>query len=272
MQLKIANSFVTAIVFALSLLMTSQVTAQQKTKYVKKQIPAKQRAEIETIVREYLLKNPSIIREVTAALAAQEEKEKQARLTANLKAHQAEIYADPDTPILGNPKGDVTITVFFDYNCGYCKKTLPALQSLIAKDASLKVLYKEFPVLGIPSQLGARAAMAAHRQGKYAAFHEALIQSEDVTIDEIKNIAERLQLDFTTMVKDMDDPKLVESIQRNARLANALEINGTPAYIVGGQIIPGAIDANSLANIVTAERAKHANNESGKTLSSQAKR
>ncbi|HEX4951393.1 MAG TPA: DsbA family protein [Blastocatellia bacterium] len=228
-----------------------------------KPIAAEQRTTIETVVREYLLNNPSILREVMQALQVKEEKERQARAAANLQAHQAELYADPDTPTAGNPKGDVTIAVFFDYNCGYCKKTLPGLSTLLAKDPSLKVVYKELPVLGTTSLLGARAALAAHKQGKYAAFHEALVQLPNITLEEIKTLAERLGLDYGRLVKDLEDAKTLESLERVARLATALEINGTPAYIVGEQLIPGAIDADALAQLVANERAKLAKAKAG---------
>jgi protein-disulfide isomerase len=180
-----------------------------------------------------------------------------------LHAHKTELYADPDTPIVGNPKGDVTIAVFFDYNCGYCKKTLPGLQALLAKDPSLKVVYKEFPVLGPSSILGARAALAAHKQGKYAAFHEALVQLPNITLEEIKTLAERLGLNAEKLAQDLEDPKTMEALERNAQLANTLEINGTPAYIVGEQLFPGAVDADALAQLVAIERAKAAKAKEG---------
>lgn len=231
----------------------AQSPATADTTKASKPIAAEQRETIETVVREYLLKNPALLREIMQALQVQEEKERQVRAAANLKAHKAELYADPDTPVVGNAKGDVTIAVFFDYNCGYCKKTLPGLQALLAKDPSLKVVYKEFPVLGPPSLLGARAALAAHKQGKYAAFHEALVQLPNITLEEIKTLAEHLSLNYAELMKDLEDPKTLEVLERNAQLAGALDINGTPAYIVGEQLIPGAMDADALAQLVAVQ-------------------
>lgn len=258
MKAKIVNQFV--VILALFVLGFSQLHAQspaaKDAAQARQPIATEQRETIETVVREYLLKNPAILREMMQSLQAQEEKERQARAAANLQAHKTELYADPDTPIVGNPKGDVTIAVFFDYNCGYCKKTLPGLQTLLAKDPSLKVVYKEFPVLGAPSLLGARAALAAHKQGKYAAFHEALVQLPNITLEEIKTLAERLGMNAEKLAKDLEDAKTMEALERTAQLANALEINGTPAYIIGEQLFPGAIDADALAQLVAAERAK----------------
>lgn len=244
-------------------LVQAQSPAVAKTANAPNPIADEQRTTIETVVREYLLKNPSILREMMQTLQAQEEKERQARAAANLQAHKNELYADPGTPSAGNPQGDVTIAVFFDYNCGYCKKTLPGLSTLLAKDPALKVVYKEFPVLGPSSLLGARAALAAHKQGKYAAFHEALVQLPQISMEEIKILAEGLGLNYERLVKDLEDPNLMASLEQVARLATALEINGTPAYIVGDQLIPGAMDADALAQLVANERAKQTKAKAG---------
>lgn len=220
------------------------------------QISDEQRETIETVVREYLLKNPSIIREVTEALQQQEAKEKQTRAASGLQALKSDIYADLDSPVLGNPKGDVTVVVFFDYNCHYCKSTVPGLQDLLKKDKSVRIIYKEYPILGVQSLIAARAALAAKRQGKYAEFHQALMSSKAINIGVVKATSARLGLNYAKLRQDMDDPQVTESLQRNIRLANSLEISGTPAYIVGGRLIPGAIDATALAQLVSDERAK----------------
>ena len=255
---------------------TASLTDEQVTggKAVAKKSTAptrRQRETIESVVREYLLKNPAIIREAMALLQTQEENLKRETATNNMKAMKTEIFADPDSPVAGNPKGDVSIVVFFDYNCGYCKKTLPGLQVLLAKDPSIRIVYKEFPILGPQSQTAAQAAMAASRQGKYVEFHNALIVAESAGDDVIKGISDKLGLDYAKLQKDMKDTKINEALERNLNLATALDINGTPAYIVGDQIIPGAIDASSLANIVAAERAKLTKNKTVITPASSKK-
>ncbi len=146
--------------------------------------------------------------------------------------------------------------MFFDYNCGYCKTTLPELTALISKDPSLRVVYKELPILGPQSQVAAQAALAAHRQGKYSEFHNALIETEGASDDEIKSVSDRLGLNYATLKKDMEDPNLNESLNNNQTLALSLGISGTPAYLIGDQIIPGAIDSVALAKLVSEERAK----------------
>ncbi len=209
---------------------------------------------IEKIVRNYLMKNPVVIREAMQALQAQELKEKQERAASQMKELRSEILSDPGSPIGGNAKGDISIVVFFDYNCGYCKQTLPQLQSISEKDPLVRIVFKEFPVLGPQSTFAAKAALAAARQGKYVEFHHALMTAENTDEDSIKSISKTLGIDYTKLQKDMADPQIDEQITRNQRLAGSLDINGTPAYIIGDQIIPGAIDSESLANILAAQR------------------
>ena len=221
-------------------------------------VSSKERKSIELVVREYLLTNPSIIREAMQALDAQERSQKQEKIAETMRSFQKEIFHDPDSPVLGNPKGDVSVVVFFDYNCGYCKSTLPALSEVIAKDPSLRVVYKEFPVLGAQSQVAAQAAMASAKQGKYAAFHDALMKSAAADEATIKSISERLGMNYEKLQKDMLDPALNRALARNLKLADSLGVNGTPSYIVGNQIIPGAIDAVSLTQLIASERAAQA--------------
>ena len=134
------------------------------------------RGQIEEVVKSYLLKNPEIIRDASAALAAREEAEKAAAVAKALAGSREALERDPGSPVGGNPRGDVTVVEFFDYNCCYCKRVAPAVKALIKADANVRVVYKEFPILGPSSLLAAKAALAAHRQGKYVVFHEALFE------------------------------------------------------------------------------------------------
>ncbi|MBK9316869.1 MAG: DsbA family protein [Acidobacteria bacterium] len=234
----------------------AQIPSFTKSESTEAPVSKEQKASIESVIREYLLKNPSIIREAMQALQAQEEDQRRLRVANNLKELRSAIYSDPDSPIAGNAKADVTIIVFFDYNCGYCKTTLRALDALVLKDPALRVVYKEFPVLGPQSYLAAKAALAAARQGKYVQFHQALMESQNSDEVAVKSISDQLGLNHATLQKDMADPKLNEQLDRNIRLAGSLDINGTPAYIIGETIIPGAVDSESLARFVTIERSK----------------
>ncbi len=211
-------------------------------------------AAIETIVRNYLLKNPVVIREAMEALQALELKEKRERAAEAMKELKSEILSNPGSPVGGNANGDISIVVFFDYNCGYCKQTLPQLQTVVEKDPQVRIVFKELPVLGPQSWFAAKAALAAGRQGKYVEFHHALMTAEATDENAIKSISKALGIDYSRLQKDMADPQIDEQINRNQRLAGSLDISGTPAYIIGDQIIPGAIDAASLANILDAQR------------------
>lgn len=209
---------------------------------------------IEKIVRNYLMKNPVVIREAMQALQAKELKEKQERAANQMKELRTEILFDPGSPVAGNAKGDISIVVFFDYNCGYCKQTVPKLQSISEKDPLVRIVFKEFPVLGPQSTFAAKAALAAFRQGKYVEFHNALMTAESTDEDSIKTISKTLGIDYSKLQKDIADPQIDEQIIRTQRLAGSLDINGTPAYIIGDRIIPGAIDAASMTNILAEQR------------------
>jgi protein-disulfide isomerase len=219
-------------------------------------LPTDDKERIEKIVHDYLIKNPSVIREAIEVLQAQEAQEKEQAAAKNIKALRPQIFSDPLSPVVGNPKGDVTVVVFFDYNCGYCKKSLPELAVLISKDPQLRVVYKEFPILGPGSQAAARAALAADRQGKYSVFHDALFKAPSLSEVAIKGIADRSGLNYEQLQKDIADPKLGALLDQNYALATALHIEGTPAYIVGDQLIPGAIDMDSLKSLIDEERSK----------------
>ena len=215
-----------------------------------------QRKAFEGVIRDYLLKNPAIIREAMQVLQQREEAEKQALAARALKEHRAELLHDASSPVGGNPKGDVTIVEFFDYNCGYCKKVAPTVSALLKQDPNIRIVYKEFAILGPQSLIAARAALAAKRQGKYHEFHTALMSAAQLDAGSIAALSKRLGLDQDKWLKDMEDPAITGMIQRNYQLANVLGINGTPAFIIGDQLIPGAVGLDTLTEMVKTERAK----------------
>ncbi|MEW6130197.1 MAG: DsbA family protein [Acidobacteriota bacterium] len=263
MNKRFLSLIITATIIAIVSATNTTAQVKRKTKVPAKtgEISKPEREAIENVVREYLIKNPLVVREAMMALQAQEEKQKRETTAANMKLLRSEIYSDADSPVTGNAKGDVTVVVFFDYFCGYCKKTMPGLQTLLANDSSLRIVYKEFPILGAQSLSAARAALAASRQGKYAEFHQALLAAAGAGEDLIKAVSEGLNLDYAKLQKDMSDPKISAALERNIRLAELLNINGTPTYLVGDQLIPGALDSDSLARLIKAERAKSTSSE-----------
>src|SRR6185503_4093960 len=241
----------TAAAIALFLLSANPVSGQTKRKLASHKSPSREGKLLDDAIRDYLLRNPEVIREAMLALQQKETAQKQLAAAENLKSLSGEIYSSADSPVIGNDQGDVSVVVFYDYFCGYCRKSLPSLQSLVAKDSSVRIVYKELPILGPQSISAAKAALAAQKQGKFSEFHRALLESDSASDDAIKTVSDKLGLDYARLQKDMSDPAIDAMIERNHKLATALGIEGTPAYLVGSQIVPGAIDADSLARMVT---------------------
>jgi protein-disulfide isomerase len=161
------------------------------------------------------------------------------------------LLNDPNSPVSGNLDGDVTVVEFFDYRCGYCKRVAGAVSQLQKDDPNVRVVYKDFPILGEASELAARAALASKTQGKHLAFHEALLASKsELTQETIFAIAKQVGLDPDQLNKGMQDPTIRTIIEHNRALARELGINGTPGFIVGTELVPGALELKDLKNLV----------------------
>ena len=211
----------------------------------------KQREEIGAIVRDYLLKNPEILLEVSRELEKRQQvAEEQQRETA-VAENAAELFHSKSDFVAGNAKGDVTMVEFFDYNCSWCKKGLPEVLSLIEGDKNLRLVLKEFPIFGEGSEYAARAALASNKQGKYWQFHLAMLGHEGkLAKEDVDRIAVAQGLDLTTLKKDMESPEVAEVIDRNQKLAQAMAINGTPAFIIDRKVVPGYLPKEGLAAAV----------------------
>jgi protein-disulfide isomerase len=180
---------------------------------------------------------------------------RQADASDMLSDRQSEIFDDPATPVGGNPHGDVTIVEFFDYRCPYCKQVQPALQALLDQDHKLRFVYKEMPVLGPASVLAARAALAAQRQGKYETFHAAMMGTKgQISEDTVDKTAESVGLDVNWLRQDMAAPEILQALRANVALAHALNIHGTPGFIIGNHIVAGALNLDTLKNMIAAAR------------------
>lgn len=198
--------------------------------------------QVETIVRDYLLGHPEILAQ---ALAKLDEVEMQRRVTA-LRSHLEKPFAGAWA---GNPDGDVVVVEFFDYACGYCRKSVPEVKKLLAEDAGVKVIYREFPILGEGSVEAARASLVAAQAGHYAQYQDALFGKPELDRNALKAAivaaAVKLPKDFT---------EIDTEIGRNRDLAKAIGISGTPAFIIGGQYVAGAITHERLKELVAAAR------------------
>ena len=219
------------------------------------EIATEQRQAIEGIIHDYLLHNPDVLIEALHGAEDRLNREADAKAEKVLSDQRREIFDDPATPVGGNPRGDVTIVEFFDYRCPYCKQVLPSLQALLKEDQKLRFLYKEMPVLGPQSVTAAHAALAAQRQGKYEAFHNAMMATKGQITDEtVYKVAGSVGLDVDRLKQDMSAPDIGQALKTNLALANELNIRGTPGFIVGNHIVPGAIDLEALRNMVADAR------------------
>ncbi len=220
-----------------------------------------QKKEIETIVSDYLLENPDLIRKVFTILSQQEaEKQQQAELERAEKAkkavveHQDEIFNGKDQIVLGNPKGDVTLVEFMDYNCGYCKQAFGNMLELMDTDKKLRVVLKEWPILGPQSQEAALVAVAVTKAapGKYGDFHKAMMTMRGTANKETAlREAEKLGISRDTLEKLYKDKASREPIQDAYRLADALNLNGTPGYVLGDEVIPGYISLEAFESKIS---------------------
>ena len=221
------------------------------------ELALEQRQAVESIIHDYLLQHPQVLIE---AIRAAEEKVKTdagEKAKQTLARRRSEIFDGPETPVGGNPKGDVTLVEFFDYRCPYCKQVHPRLQELLADDRQLRIAYKEFPILGAVSIAAARAALAAHRQSKYETFHDAMMAaSGQITEDTVYQVAGAVGLDVDRLKRDMSSPQIDAALKANHALADALDITGTPGFVIGDQIVPGAIELSSLKDLVAGARRK----------------
>ncbi len=208
---------------------------------VKTGFSADQKKDIGEIVRKTLLARPEILQEAFAALEKRDREAKAQRKLSALSSSADTLFRSPTSPVAGNAKGDVTVVEFFDYNCPYCRKAFKGLEKVMGDDKNLRVVFKEFPIFGGASQVAAKAALAAKKQGKYFQFHKALLGSDSrVTEAIVFRRAKEIGLDVEQLKKDMNSPEIAREITETRKLAGRLDISGTPAFYVGDKFIGGA--------------------------------
>lgn len=215
------------------------------------------REAIEKVIHDYLLEHPEVV--IDALKAGQEKlKAKEAEdAKAEIVRRRDELLHDPASPVGGNPKGDVTIVEFFDYRCPYCKQMEPGLEALLKEDTKLRIVYKEFPILGPDSLVASRAALAALKQGsdKYLRFHAAMMNAKgQINEAVVLKLAEDSGLDVAKIKTDMGAPEIETLIKRNYDLADSLDIKGTPAFVIGDTLTPGAVDVATLRKLIAEAR------------------
>jgi len=210
------------------------------------------------MIETYLMSNPRILQRVSEALETQVRTEQRDKAKAMIAEMSDAIYNDPDHIVLGNPQGDVTLVEMFDYNCGYCRNALPDLATLLAEDPNLKVILKEFPILSKESVDAARVAVLVGKDKKvdYWTFHQALFSSRgQVTGETALDEAQKLGMSKVDLALKAGSEEVSATIEKTYRLAKALNITGTPTYIIGSELIPGAVGLDELRGRIANMRA-----------------
>jgi protein-disulfide isomerase len=206
-------------------------------------------------VREYLLENPTVIVEALEALQARQQQTEQQQSRGALSAHSDRLLNSRQDPSIGNPNASVTVVEFFDYQCPYCKRMAEDLVKLTEEDPDLRIVFKEFPVFGTESTLAARAALAAAKQGKYAEFHVAIMGFRGAPSETaIFRLADQLGLNEERLRKDMQSEEIEAMIQANYQLAQQIGVRGTPAFIIGDELIPGALSPQAMRDLIARKR------------------
>ncbi len=216
-----------------------------------------QTSAIEEIVHDYLVQHPEVIEEAIKTLQQRQQAAADAQQRAAVEAHAKEVFAAPDHVVLGNPKGNVTFVEFFDYNCGYCKHAMSDMLTLMKTDPNLKVLLKEYPVLGQGSVEAAKVAVAVRMQApkRYLEFHTKLLGGRGHA-DEARAlaVAKSMGLDMARIRKDMNSADAKKMINTDYAVGQALGLNGTPSYVIGDNVVVGAVGLAELKQKISQAR------------------
>jgi len=218
-----------------------------------------QRRDIENIIKTYLVTHPEVLQEAMDALDKQQKQADADKARQAIKDNNATIFSSTHQVVLGNPQGNVTMVEFFDYNCGFCKRALPDMLALLKTDSDLKFVLKEFPVLGPGSVEAAHIAVAARMQDptgkKYIEFHQKLLGGHGPA-DKARAlaVAKEVGFDMARLEKDMDSPEVKATIDEDMKLADTLGVSGTPTYVVGDEVVVGAVGIDELRAKIKAQR------------------
>ena len=219
------------------------------------QADALDEARVKELVYEAIRENPDIVMEALAALQDRQAATDATNASDFLAAERNVIERDPNAPVLGNPEGDVTVVEFFDYNCPYCRRAAPEVDALIAKDRNIRLVYREWPILGEGSVFAARAALASRKQGKYAEFHAAMMGLQGRAEEEsVLRVAAEIGLDIDRLRQDMTAPAIEEHIATSMRLTRGLGFQGTPSFVIGDGLVPGFVERSQLEEFVARAR------------------
>ena len=210
---------------------------------------------IKELVLETIRENPGIVMEAVAILEQRQADAAEVARADVLSNQRALLEQDTNAPVLGNPDGDVTVVEFFDYNCPYCRRAMDEVQGLMDADANVRLVYREWPILGEGSVFAAKAALAARKQGKYEEFHWAMMsmngRAEEASV---LRVAAEVGLDIDQLRLDMEAPEIDEHLTTSMSLAQSLGFNGTPSCVIGDELVPGFVEQPQLEEIVDSTR------------------
>ena len=233
------------IIFAFCLALTILVPT-----FTKADLNSLDRAELNRVIEDFIRNNPKVVRDTLIKLAAREEAERK-------QTGLAMVRDDRGDPVMGNPNGKITLYEFSDYNCGYCKRVFEPIQQLLRENPDVRLVIKEFPILNQSSLVAAKAAIAAEMQNKFSAYHIAMMTYRgQINSDVVMRLAAQAGADENQLKIDMESPKTAAIIRRTRDAAAALEVNGTPALVLGNILIPGAIGLDELNKLIVQERNK----------------
>ncbi|MBX9711867.1 MAG: DsbA family protein [Xanthobacteraceae bacterium] len=218
-----------------------------------------QRGEIEKIVKDYLLSHPEILEDVSNELSKRQAAADAEKHQAAVKKNADTLFNSPRGVVLGNRSGDVNFVEFFDYNCGYCKRAMSDMLDLMKSDSKLRVTLKEFPVLGPGSVEAARVAVAVRMQDpggkKYLDFHQKLLGGRGQA-DKARALAAAKDagVDMAKLEKDLASPEVDATLTENFKMAEDMGLNGTPSYVIGNQVVVGAVGLEGLTKKISEAR------------------
>ena len=223
------------------------------------EVTAAQRSAIEKIIHEYIVQHPEVLQEAMVELEKRQQAAEAEKHKTAVKENAQELFNGKNQVTLGNPKGDVTFVEFFDYNCGYCKRAMTDMLTLMKNDPKLKVVLKEYPVLGPGSTEAARVAVAVHMQDptgrKYLEFHQKLLGGRGQADGaRAMAVAKEIGMDMGRLQKDLKSPEVEAQLQRDYKLGLSLGLNGTPSYVIGENVVVGAVGIEALQEKINTAR------------------
>lgn len=239
----------------LSLALVCGSTFAQGTQAPAPAFTPEQVKQLDSIIHDYIVKNPQVLVEASQTLQMQQEKKLQSEAMASISKNKVALFDNAQSPSLGNKEAAVKLVEFFDYQCGHCRAMASTIEKVAAEDKNLQVIFKELPIFGGVSDFAAKAALASTKQpgNKYYAFHNMLLTSNGpLTNDSIMEIAKKAGLNVETLKKDMQSPDIEKQIHDNMELAQSLKVMGTPTFVVSNkaqtkfQYLPGAVSMEEL--------------------------